>query len=190
MMAKRKTMLVVGFDDKRELVPDSVEDPYDKTRLSVVRNIRESSLTAMRARGHIDDAQLKAGEWFRAKYEKMRMGSMAIDPSYEPVDTSGYTDPMPDRILIAGQDLARAKTRLGALGWPVVAEVCGQGFTIAEVANRRYGAATEAQRKFMGLLLRESLDVLAIYLGYASDRPASQNLVDKRTAKNDISDIL
>ncbi len=185
MMARRKASLPPGFDDKREPVSAEVDNVYglkDRRGFTikepVIKNVRESSLTAMHARGQLDDAQLRAGEWFRSKYEKMRMGSMAIDPSYEPVDISGHADPIPDRVIMAGQALSKARTHLGVMGWTLVELVCGQGFSIAAAANRRYGLASKAQLAFTGQLLRAALDELAIYLGYASASRGTQNLVD------------
>lgn len=172
-----------GYEDRMEIVPAEVENPYDKGKFeTVVRNIRESSLSTMFARKQIDEAQLRAGEWVRSKIEKSRMSSGAIDPSYEPVDTSGHADPIPDRVIMASQAIAKARIHVGAVSWPLIELVCGQGHTINEAANRRYGLATEAQVKYTGRLLRETLDVLAAYLGYASGERKTQNVVDKRTS--------
>lgn len=186
-MAKRGKIkpsgLRPGFEGKREVVPSEVENPYDKGKFeTVVRNIRESSLATMYARKQIDEAQLRAGEWIRAKIEKTRMSSGAIDPSYEPVDTSGHADPIPDRVIMASRAVADIRTHLGEVAWPVIHLVCGEGATVAEAAHRRFGLATEAQQKFVGQLLRASLDEAAVYLGYAQKRSKVQYVVDKRSA--------
>jgi len=146
-------------------VPDIVPAAYAQGEFeAVVRNIRESSLGTMRARGQIDDAQLRAGEWFRATYERMRMGSMAIDPQKEPVDTSGFADPIPDRIIKAGQDLAAARAVLGPRGYMVCELVCGQGFGIQEVPG------TWRSSEGTGWRLRNALDDLAEWRGFATAR--------------------
>jgi len=172
LMAKRGNVKIrmkprlPGYDSNREVIPDLVQSPYDKTAFdAVVRNIRESTLETMRAHGHIDEAQLEAGTWFRATYERSRMGSMAIDPSREPVDTSGIADPIPDRMIAANQRLASARAELGVKGFRVVELVCGQGWSIREAA----GTTQSRQRiEETGMLLRVSLDALAEWLGYAT----------------------
>lgn len=169
----RPATLMPGYGGTRELVPASVDNPYVRGETeSVVRNVRESSLTAMHARKQIDDAHLRAGEWLRKTWEQMRMGSGAIDPSYEPVDTSGHADPIPDRLLMAGLRLHDAREavckEVGRRGWLLLECVCAEGCALAEAADRRYGLATERQSYHVGQLFKEALDVLAGHLGYAS----------------------
>ena len=90
---------------------------------------------------------------------------MAIDPSREPVDTSGIADPIPDRMIAANQRLASARAELGVKGFRVVELVCGQGWSIREAA----GTTQSRQRiEETGMLLRVSLDALAEWLGYAT----------------------
>lgn len=154
-----------GYDGNREVIPDLVQCPYDKAAFDpVVRNIKESSLSTMHARGQIDDAQFEAGNWFRATYEKTRMGSMAIDPSREPVDTSGIADPIPDRMITANQELALVRAELGARGYRIVELVCGQGWNVIEATETQSRQRIEDNRA----LLRVSLDALAVWCGYAT----------------------
>lgn len=156
-----------GYDGKRELVGDTVASPYQKgVEEPVIRNIRESSLSTMYARKQIDPAQWMAGEWFRTQYERMRMGSMAIDPSYEPVDTSGHSDPIPDRVIMAGFQLAESRKVLG-IGFPVVEMICGEGLTVSDVARKRFGHPTQRQEEFTGMLFRVALDALAEWRGFS-----------------------
>jgi hypothetical protein len=169
-MAKRLPIGKPGFDGRMEIVGDVVDSPYRRgEKEPVVRNIRESSLSAMHARGQIDDAQYRAGDWIRAQYERMRMGSGAIDPSYEPVDTSGHSDPIPDRLLrasLAIHDAEQAVIKeVGRRGWQLLECVCVEGCAIAEAAGRRYGKASDLQTRHVGMLFRDSLDVLATHLG-------------------------
>ena len=180
---KLKSIGAPGFDGMREPVPSSVEitvpsgeKGWKKVQHEVVTNIRECPLAYMRSRDWIDDAQLKAGEWFQRQYNNTMLSSGAVDPSYEPVDISGHADPIPDRVLTASQAIAKAKAHLqaqiGVKGWLVIELVCGQGFSIARAAQRRWGFATRGQIEFTGHTLREALDVLAAYLGYATvDKP-------------------
>jgi len=167
---KPKPKSIPGFADKRELRLATVDSPYRKGEAEeVVRNIRESSLTAMHARGQIDDAQLRAGEWVRAKSEVSQIGLRVSDPSRIIVDTSGIPDPLPDRASEASMALSLAARHLGAVGWPVIDMVCGAGYTIEGATKRLFRERLSRSRQaFVGQLLRESLDKLAIFLGYAS----------------------
>lgn len=168
--AKRKQQRAEpGYEGRMELVHDQVESPYDSAQRDVVvRNIRESSLATMFARRQIDEAQLMAGQRFRALYERASSrGSMAVDPSKEPVDTSGISDPIPDRVITAARELHSVRAELGRIGYGLVSMVCGQGLTIDQVAKRMYVAAHEGDRMFVGKLFREHLDVLAASWGLA-----------------------
>ncbi len=165
---------VPGYDNKRELRPAQVESPYRKGEMEVrVRNTRESQLSAMHQRGTIDDAQLMAGQWVRQNFEAQTIGLRISDPGRVVVDTSGEADgTVPDRALDAGTALSLARAELGALGWPVVEMVCGEGLSLTDAAYRLHGEATDRTRGFTGHLLRAALDVLAVYLGYATKMPS------------------
>jgi hypothetical protein len=154
-----------GYDGKREMVAAWVDSPLTPgTSDPVVKNIRESPLATMLARRQIDEAQYEAGSWFRKVYEQTRMGSMAIDPSREPVDTSGQADPIPDALIAASRLLRVARYELGGKGYLIVELVCGQGFTVRE---QQHVGRTE---KGTGWLLRHALDRLAEWRGFASPR--------------------
>jgi len=93
------------------------------------------------------------------------MGSMAVDPSREPVDSSGRSDPIPDRAIIAVEELTKVRHELGRDGYLVVELICGQGWSIRETA----GLGSREQRiKEIGVVLRRSLDVLAEMRGFAT----------------------
>lgn len=188
-MAKRK--LIEGYDGARDIQPAFVDSPFGLKgkngfayQEAVIRNDRESSLATMKARGQIDDAQMRAGDWFRAKHEAARLSVGAIDPSYEPVDTSGHSDPIPDRVIHAAQALAKARRAIdvGAYAWTLLELVAGEGETLFSAACKRYGVATRMQTIYVGGLFRDALDALAIYLGYASQKMCTQP-IDKRTLK-------
>jgi hypothetical protein len=129
---------------------------------AVVKNIHEGPLATMLHRRQIDLAQFEAGDWFRSTYEKTRMGSMAVDPSREPVDTSGVADPIPDTLIAATRLLRAARYELGSKGYLIVELVCGQGYTVTE---QQHIGRTE---KGTGWLLRHALDTLAEWRGLAS----------------------
>lgn len=147
-----------------EIQPAIVESTYTKGEYGpAVKNTREGPISYMYARGHIDDAQRMAGEWFRSTYERTRMGSMAVDPSHEPVDTSGRADPIPERAIAAIEELTFVRKELGKERYVVIELVCGQGWAVVDVALMyRVG------RHRVGRILRGSLDKLAEMRGYAT----------------------
>ena len=147
-----------------EIQPAIVESAYVKGVYEpVVKNVREGSISWMYSHGQLDDAQRMAGEWFRSTYERTRMGSMAVDPSREPVDTSGRSDPIPDRAIVAIEELAKVRNQLGRTPYSVVELVCGQGWTIADIATM-----VGRERNSIGTILRVALDDLAELRGYAT----------------------
>ena len=154
-----------------ELAKKDVENPFDPGSYETVTvNVRESTLATMVARGQIDDAQFRAGDYIRSRYERSRIGSQAFDPSHEPVDVSGVSDPIPARVLLATKDIVAMQNHVGPLVWRVLEGVCGQGFTITEMASKIYGTNKETDKTFVGRLLREGLDQIAALLGFASPR--------------------
>jgi hypothetical protein len=162
---RRKEAARPGFDGKRHMQPALVDDAYQRGKFEpVVMNVRESVLTDLYAHGRIDDAQLQAGTWFRRTYEQMRMGSMAVDPSREPVDTSGIADPIPNRMIAASQELAAARAEIGRDGYRLVELICGEGWSIREASWKK----TMREIEHTGWLFRLSLERLAIWKGYAS----------------------
>jgi hypothetical protein len=166
MMQRRKLKPIgkPGYENKMEIHPAIVESVYEKGEyVPAVKNIREGPLSWMHSHGQLDDAQRMAGEWFRATYERTRMGSMAVDPSHEPVDTSGRADPIPDRAIAAIEELTKVRVELGRTSYAVVELVCGQGWGVADVA-----ICVNAGRHRMGRILRLGLDKLAEMRGYAT----------------------
>ena len=153
-----------GYEGRMEIQPAIVECTYNKgDYIPTVKNIREGSISWMYSHGQIDDAQRMAGEWFRSTYERTRMGSMAVDPSHEPVDTSSRTDPIPDRAIMAIEELTKVRMELGRPSYSVVELVCGQGWGVADVAF-----TVKAGRNRVGRILRDGLDKLAEMRGYAT----------------------
>jgi hypothetical protein len=161
---KLKSIGKPGYDGRMDIRPAIVDCTFVKgERIPVVKNICEGPIAYMHSHGHIDDAQRMAGEWFRATYERTRMGSMAVDPSHEPVDTSGRADPIPDRAIAAIEELTEVRKEIGRTGYSVVELVCGQGWTVGDVASM-----LGRERVGVGTILRTALDDLAEMRGYAT----------------------
>lgn len=160
----------VGYDGKRQLAVVDVDNPFGKKgdREEVIINVRESSIELMRARNWIDMAQHRAAVRFRHLYESMYMTNMAVDTTREPVDVSGQPDPVPDRVLDAGSEVAHAIKAMGLVDAGYVVWVAGDGLTIWEAARKAAGGKpTQYQRKLTGRRLRSGLDTLAEHWGYA-----------------------
>jgi hypothetical protein len=175
MTRRPSTLPKIGYDGGFELAPGLVDDPnpiFRGQKQAVAVNGRESSLAVMLAKGQIDEAQCRSGDWLRRQYERMRIGSGAIDPSHEPVDTSGHTDPIPDRLLMASLKIHDARAavvkEVGNKGWALLEAICVEGCLIAEAAGRRYGRVTQSQARYVGMLFRDALDALAEHLGFAT----------------------
>jgi hypothetical protein len=184
-MAKRPTLGPPGYDGRLEIVADTVADPnplFRGQKQAVAKNARESSLSSMLARKQIDEAQCRAGDWIRLQYEKMRMGSGAIDPSYEPVDTSGHADPIPDRLLMASLKIHDARAavvqEVGQRGWQLIEWVCCEGYGVAEATVKRYGYTTRKRLDLTGEMFRDALDALAVHKGFATEN----NVLTKHSA--------
>lgn len=128
-------------------------------------NIRESAITALAARGAIDEGQAAAADRFRQAWEALGgAGAKAIDYSREPVDGGAAIEPITVRQMSAGQDLKHAqkalKTVHGEYACRLVGYVCGEGRSIHELTE------TRRQRDTMTDNLRTYLDLLAKLWGY------------------------
>jgi len=153
-----------GYEGRMDIQPAIVESTYVRGDFeSVVKNIREGPISWLHSNGVIDDAQRMAGEWFRSTYERTRMGSMAVDPSHEPVDTSGRADPIPDRAIAAIEELTKVRGQLGRTPYAVVELVCGQGWNLTDAATM-----IGRDKRLISSVLRIGLDDLAEMRGYAT----------------------
>ena len=151
-----------GFDNKYEPREGPVENPYQKGEYEkVTRNTRESSLATMLARKQIDEAQYRAGEWLERQFNRARLGADAVDPSNEPVDVSTRSDPTPDRVVYAAQQIAQARKEVGG-SFNILVKVCVEGYNIKVIADQ-YGN----NPRTIGRLFRGGLEQLAIFLGFA-----------------------
>lgn len=158
-----------GFDGKYEPRAKQEDNPYGERgdkKEDVIKNVRESTLAYLFHLKRIDECQFRAGDWYRCRWETIQRGSgpKAVDPSNEPVDCSGRSDPMSVRALEAGKDLALASESVDPGGWRVIEMVCGRNMTLKAAG----GGLTDWQQRKMSRVLKDALDELAEYLGYAS----------------------
>ena len=165
---KKRADVWIGFDGQREIVVTAVDAAYRRGEYEeVAKNIRESGLSYMLAHGNIDQAQYRAGDWYRTRRE---MTQGAVDPSNEPVDVSGLSDPISSRILLAGMEVARLKKLLPEVKWGLIELICVKNFTIQEATYAGFKLCNRYNRGVTGRLFREGLNMMAVELGYATKK--------------------
>lgn len=138
------------FNGNHKVSPDNPE------KVKVVKNLRESAVETLFARGHLDEAQKKAADRFRRIWEACGgAGTGASDYGREYVDGGGARDPITQRQVDAGKALNECRNLLGARNYDLVCQVCGQGMALLDVAEGDRSRRTAADN------LRDSLDDLA-----------------------------
>ena len=160
-----------------ELVPREVADPhfdpaYSPSRepdtVTVMVNVRESSIAQMQARGQIDDAQKVAADRLRGVFERAGFGGIAsLDITRERVDGGRSRDGITDTRLDAARQLSSLARELGKIGYPVCVLICGDRLSVREMAHRMLGRpAKKRELDYYGRLRRDHLDSLCFHWGY------------------------
>ncbi|MHC2489372.1 hypothetical protein CN200_31680 [Sinorhizobium meliloti] len=161
---------------KSKLRPATVANPYfsrahppgptNPRTIPAVVNVRESAVTTMASRGVLDSAQVAAADRFRKLFEAMGgKGAGAIDYGREHVDGGKRADPLTERQMNAGRELARCRDLLGARLYGLVCAVAGEGYALNEVAGKDKRARLVAAD-----MLRMGLDDLAAMWKLATRR--------------------
>ena len=141
---------------------DHAETPTNPRRIRVVKNLRESAVETLYARGKLDEAQKKAADRFRATWEACGgAGSGAMDYSRTQVDGGGARDPISERQVDAGRTLRDCRLLLGQRNYDLVSKVCGQGLALQDIERDQRARLTMADN------LRASLDDIARMWGLA-----------------------
>jgi hypothetical protein len=136
----------------------------NRRKVPVPVSMRESPAIWMHGHGKINDSQLRAAGQFRRWYEAAGgAGVKAMDTTKEPVDGGRVSDGLTDRKLHAAKELAGARTRLSPRAYWLVESVCGQCIWIKDLDGRR------RTQDAYSMALKEALDSLAIFWGYASE---------------------
>lgn len=161
---------------KLELVSAEIDNPYfsadhaesvdNPKRIRASKNLRESAIETLFARGKLDEAQKKAGDRFRAVWEAGGgAGTAAMDYSRTHVDGGGMRDPLSERQVDASKELATCRVVLGVRNFALVCKVCGQGLSFGDISTDQRTKLTMADN------LRDSLDDLARMWGIVSRAP-------------------
>ncbi len=174
---KKKVRQTTGTDfimvdvDNPMFSADHAESSGNPKRIRAVMNARESPIAWMYAHKEqtgITEAQVAAAGRFRRLYETAGgAGVGSIDYMREPVDGSGITDPIGDRMMDAARELVGVNARLGPAGYRLVEQVCGQCLFISQLTPRR-----REQNKLSGKL-KNSLHSLATFWGLQT--PSTQS---------------
>jgi hypothetical protein len=172
-MTKRKEKKP-EWKPKLDIKAQRMENPYfnrnhevsatNPKMLGVVKNLRESAVETLFARGKLNGAQKRAADKFRGLWEMMGgAGAGANDYAREFVDGGGAKDPIAQRQVDAGKALAECRGLLGARNYDLVQKVCGQGLGLAQISSVKRDQLTAADN------LRASLDDLAGLWHFASE---------------------
>lgn len=172
-MSKAAAIKKLKMASKVEIITAEMDNPYfsadhaisaeNPKRIRVAKNLRESAIETLHARGKLDDAQKKAADRFRAAWEACGgAGSGAMDYSRTHVDGGGSRDPISERQVDAGKTLNLCRNLLGARNYALVCKVCGQGLSFSDISKDARAKLTMADN------LRDSLDDLARMWGIVS----------------------
>ncbi len=128
-----------GHDGRARMVQAVVEDPYDRSRLSVEFRAATDVLREWLARGYITDAEKAAGDALCAIYETAQIGagmSSSGDLSAPYVDGGYPQDPLTDARMIASEKLIAVKRVIGQPAYRWTESVVCLGETVSVLAER------------------------------------------------------
>jgi hypothetical protein len=149
------------------LVPEDVEDPYDRgSKITVMRNTRDDLLAWLKSRAIIDTAQMDAGRRYQADFERAERGPRAIDPTKEAVDGGRMPDPITESQRKAAMRLNHMNRALGIDGSSIMMDFLIHRQTFSEIAGKR-GLAGDRWRDYFSRRVWECLNALAIEYGCA-----------------------
>jgi hypothetical protein len=146
--------------------------PPQRPTATVVVNLREDPIGRMHARRQVDEAQYSAARAYQRLYSTATIGNLSpADPARVRVDGGQRPDPISGQRMAAAKRLRSVERTLadwhGFAGLSLTRSVLTGGKSVDKTA-RDFGALTEREQRFWGLLFRKCLDVLAKALGFAS----------------------
>ena len=146
--------------------------PPERPRSTVIVNLREDPIGRMHARRQVDEAQYSAARAYQRLYDCATIGNLSpADPSRIRVDGGRFPDPISAARMAAAKQLRSVEGTLkdwhGFAGLSLTRCVLTGGKSVDRAA-RDFGASSEREARFWGLLFRKCLDVLARVLGFAN----------------------
>ncbi|PDT19383.1 hypothetical protein [Rhizobium hidalgonense] len=171
MAGKRKQKVELVWRPKTTLANVYVDNPFhsrahdaaetNPVKIKAQVNIKESAIATLAARGHINEAQVRAADRFRSLWEAMGgAGAGSFDYSREPVDGGGPREPLTERQIRAGLELKMAREALGNRAYGIMSKIAGEGYAIQELAT------SHRERTTLTDYLKDGLDELARSWGY------------------------
>lgn len=132
-------------------------------KIMAAYNFKESYVGFLFGKGHISEAEKRAGDRVRQAFEAMGgAGAQAIDYSRTKVDGGKIADPISVRQLEAGATLREVHQRLGPEGHDLVIKLCGECRWPKDLTNEKY------RQTYLSHRLRECLETLAVHWGFRS----------------------
>ena len=154
-----------AWKPKEELIQADVDNPYfsrehgvsstNPRKVRVAKNLLESAVETLYARGRLDEAQKKAADRFRATWEACGGAVAAMDYAQLRVDGGGAKDAISDRQVDAGKALRACRELLGQRNYDLVVKIAGQGLSFSDITM------VGRTRNTMADNLRDALDDLA-----------------------------
>jgi hypothetical protein len=162
--------------------------PPQRPTLTAIVNLRNDAIGKMHARRQVDEAQYQAARAFQQLYDFATIGGYSVADLLRPkVDGGRIRDPLPPARVAAAKRLRSVEGTLkdwhGFAGLSLTRSVLTGGNSVDKAA-RDFGARSDREARFWGLLFRKCLDVLAKALGFASsaERPHRARRVQNDSA--------
>src|SRR6516162_9299288 len=162
--------------------------PPERPRSTVIVSLREDPIGRMHARRQVDEAQYSAARAYQRLYDCATIGNLSPADLLRPrVDGGRAPDPISAARMAAATRLRSVEGTLkdwhGHAGLSLTRCVLTGGKSVDKAA-RDFGASSEREARFWGLLFRKCLDVLAKALGFASSakRPTRSRRVQHDSA--------
>src|SRR6516164_2139350 len=154
--------------------------PPPRPTLTAVVNLRNDAIGRMHARRQVDATQYHDARAYQQLHDRATIGTLSpVDPSQNRVDGGKAPDPISAARMAAATRLRSVEGTLndwhGHAGLSLTRCVLTGGKSVDKAA-RDFGAGSEREARFWGLLFRKCLDVLAKALGFANSakRPTRQ----------------
>jgi hypothetical protein len=146
--------------------------PPERPKSTVIVNLREDPIGRMHARRQVDEAQYSAARAYQRLYDCATIGQLSPADLLRPrVDGGRVPDPISAARMAAATRLRSVEGTLkdwhGHAGLSLTRCVLTGGKSVDKAA-RDFGAGSERDVRWWGVLLRRCLDVLAKALGFAS----------------------